>query len=112
MNNDRRKSIDAAIKSVEELKDTFDKLASAFEDARAVATELKEQVESIRDEEQEYYDNMPESLQSGEKGCSAESAVFALDEAISSLEELGDLDDLEITDIDSIITQLDDAKHQ
>ena len=29
---------------------------------------LKDEVETLRDEEQDYYDNMPESFQNGEKG--------------------------------------------
>lgn len=32
---------------------------------------LKDEVETLRDEEQDYYDNMPESFQGGEKGDKA-----------------------------------------
>lgn len=46
---------------------------------------LSSDVEMLRDEEQEYFDNMPESLQGGEKGDNAESAVSSLDSAVDSL---------------------------
>lgn len=56
--------------------------------------ELKSDIETLKDEEGEYYDNMPESLQGSEKGEKAEAAVSAfesamdsIDEALSSLEE-------------------------
>ena len=45
-------------------------------------------VEELKDEEQEYYDNMPESFQSGDKGQQAEQAVDTLDSAMQSLEEV------------------------
>lgn len=55
---------------------------------------LKAEIETIETEEQEYFDNMPESLQGGEKGQNAEIAIDALagavgyiDDAISNLEE-------------------------
>jgi hypothetical protein len=44
-------------------------------------------LESVRDEEQDTFDNMPESLQGGEKGSAMEEAVNNLDEAINSLDE-------------------------
>jgi hypothetical protein len=51
-------------------------------------TDLRRVIESTQEEEQEYFDNMPESLQSGEKGSKAEEAISALDEAITSLDEV------------------------
>lgn len=48
--------------------------------------DIKNQVEALRDEEQDYYDNMPESLQGGEKGDIATEAISQLDEAISNIE--------------------------
>lgn len=73
MNNDRRKQI-------EQVRNDLDG--------------LKADVESLRDEEQDYYDNMPESFQGGEKGDAAsdaianlEAAYDALDEALNALEE-------------------------
>lgn len=58
MNNDRRKRI---------------------QDAIAI-------LQYVLDEEQEAYDNMPESLQSSERGDNSQSAIDALDTAIGELE--------------------------
>lgn len=49
--------------------------------------ELSEELETIKDEEQDYYDNMPESLQGGEKGEAAQSAIDALENAKSEIEQ-------------------------
>ena len=58
--------------------------------AAAMIDEAKGILESCRDEEQEYYDNMPESFQDGEKGSAAQEAIDALEEAVSSLEDITD----------------------
>ncbi|TRB00441.1 MULTISPECIES: hypothetical protein [Rhizobium/Agrobacterium group] len=56
--------------------------------AAAMIDEAKAILETCRDEEQEYYDNMPESFQDGEKGSTAQEAIDALEEAVSSLEDI------------------------
>lgn len=48
-------------------------------------SELNDAIEVIREEEQEYYDNMPESFQGGEKGDAAQEAIGELENAISDL---------------------------
>lgn len=73
MNNDRRKQIEAAKA----------RLAEAME----IISEVRGDLETIRDDEQDYFDNMPESLQGGEKGERAEAAVSALEDVISALED-------------------------
>lgn len=50
--------------------------------------ELKEQIESHRDDEQAYFDAMPESLQSGDKGDAATEAVTYLETALEKLDEM------------------------
>ena len=49
--------------------------------------DLRSDVESIRDAEQDAYDNMPEGLQSSDRGERAQEAGDSLDNAISNLEE-------------------------
>lgn len=66
MNNNRRKQIQEAVQELEHIKSVF---------------------ENIRDEEQEYFDNMPENMQGGDKGQSSESAISSLDDVINSIEE-------------------------
>ena len=74
MNKDRRKEIQDIINRMAELESLRD--------------ELKEAIEAVRDEEQEYYDNMPEGLQGSDRGYAAEEAISNLDEAISALEDI------------------------
>lgn len=73
MNNTRRKAIRKVIEELEALSSRID---------------------DLRDEEQDYLDNIPENLQASERYSDAEtavdnldSAVNAVDEAISMLEE-------------------------
>lgn len=49
---------------------------------------VHDSLESLRDEEQEALDAMPESLQQGERGEKMSAIIDALDEAISGLASL------------------------
>jgi hypothetical protein len=48
---------------------------------------LKCEAEELAREEREYYDNMPESLQGGEKGEAADEAATNLESAVENLQE-------------------------
>lgn len=72
MNNNRRKQITALSEQLSTIKD---------------------ELENLMSEEQDYYDNMPEGIQAGEKGDKSEealgemqSAIDGIDDVISSLE--------------------------
>jgi hypothetical protein len=82
VNNARRKTIAAAQAAVADAVTLLEGAITALTDAR--------------DEEQEFYDNMPESFQTGDRGQAAEAAVDALTEAIDAIEELtgNDIDGL------------------
>ena len=67
MNNIRRKAI----------QEIMDKLE-----------DLKCDIESLRDEEQEAFDNLPEGIQASERGEAMESAAYNLDEAYESIESV------------------------
>lgn len=56
-------------------------------EAIAKIPEIITALETARDEETEFYDNMPENMQSGDKGEKASEAASALDDAINSLQE-------------------------
>lgn len=56
--------------------------------AGALIDEAKQILEQAQTDEQEYYDNMPESLQGGEKGNAAEAAADALQEAVDACDEV------------------------
>lgn len=65
MNNARRKSLIAAVELLNQ--------------AQSI-------IEECRDEEQEYYDNMPESFQNGERGEAALAAIDMMESALSEIE--------------------------
>lgn len=46
----------------------------------------KSDVENVKDEEQEAFDNLPESLQQGDRGQAMEQAIGTLEDALSELE--------------------------
>lgn len=48
---------------------------------------LSAQLGEIASEEQDYYDNMPESFQSGEKGEAAQATAEALQAAVDAIDE-------------------------
>lgn len=49
---------------------------------------IRADVEEIKDEEESYFDEMPENLQGGEKGEVAQNAIDELEEAITGLEDV------------------------
>lgn len=50
-------------------------------------TQAMNDLDEVRDEEEEYWENMPESLSTGEKGAAAEEAVMGLSDASALIEE-------------------------
>ncbi len=76
MNAERRKKINGLISALEQ---------------------IKADIESVADEERDYYDNMPENMQSGRMGCAAEEATNALDEAVNGIDDI-------VTNLDSAMT--------
>ncbi|EDH5631395.1 hypothetical protein CB172_13235 [Salmonella enterica subsp. enterica serovar Claibornei] len=69
MNNERRKRLAALSQQLSELKD---------------------EIQAVLDEEEEAFNNLPEGLQSGERGDSMQTDIASLDAAVSALEEAGD----------------------
>ena len=45
---------------------------------------IKSEIEEIRTEEEEYYNNMPEAFQDGDKGDRAQTVIEYLDEAMTA----------------------------
>ena len=81
MNNERRKNVATAKANFEAWRD---KLTALYEELE----EIKGMVEDARDEEQEYYDNMPEGFQNGEKGDAAQTCIDGLQSIADELDEL------------------------
>lgn len=86
MNKQRRKDIADLVK----------RLAAA----RSDVDEILSDIEAVKDEEQESFDNLPEGLQASEQGQATEAAVTALEEAHSALDDF---------DFDSIEGSLEEA---
>ena len=66
MNKNRRKDLERAIELLEEIKSI---------------------IETSRDDEQECFDNMPESLQYSERGEKMESAISEMEDALGYIED-------------------------
>lgn len=57
------------------------------EDIVARLSAVKGDLERIRDDEQGYYDNIPENLQSGQNATNSETASERIESALNSVEE-------------------------
>ncbi len=91
MNKQRRDSLAEAQKRLNALMTPdVQKAVVVLTKLRDEAEQIKADVQSITEEEQETYDNMPESLQSGERGQASCDALDKLSEADSALDELED----------------------
>ena len=64
-------------------KERRKRLAEAFEKIG----EVKEIIESVKDEGQEAYDNLPENFQNGERGEEMQGYIEMLDEAYGYLDD-------------------------
>lgn len=60
-----------------------------LEKALALIAQARDIIENCRDEEQEAFDNLPESIQYGEQGERMEGFIDILDTAIDELDEIG-----------------------
>jgi DNA repair exonuclease SbcCD ATPase subunit len=101
MNANRRKAIKLAISHLQGLKERLEKLSSELQDEKQV-------LEELRDEEQEYFDNMPEGLKNGEKGENAEASISALDSMCNELDSCETyLDDIN-SSLENAINSVDD----
>jgi DNA repair exonuclease SbcCD ATPase subunit len=78
MNNQRRKALAKISLRLQELQGLIDTLT--------------EDTETERDAEQEAFDNLPESLQEGERGQAMQAAIEALDEVCNGLSEFSPSD--------------------
>jgi flagellar biosynthesis chaperone FliJ len=87
MNKERRKEIDKAIAILTEISPKWD--------------EVREIIQLCGEGEREYYDNMNENLQGGDKGQQADNAATQLEEVHN---------EIDTCDIADLITKLEEAK--
>ena len=57
-------------------------------DVRKEIESCKENLQKILDEEQDYFDNMPENLQSSIRGSDSEDAIDTMENCIEDLENI------------------------
>lgn len=74
MNTRRRKAIGKAI------EDYLNKETAARE-------ELRDVLEAVKDEESDAYENLPESIQDGEKGEAMQDAISVLEDILLALDD-------------------------
>jgi len=74
MNNERRKEIAEAIKLLVKARDAYENAATILE--------------SCKDEEEEAFENLPEGLQSSDRGETMEQNVEYLQTAIDELDNI------------------------
>ena len=73
MNNARRKWLRSIVEQVETVHTNLETIKD-------------EDLESLRDEEQEAYDNLPYGIQESDRGCRMEDIISEMEDALSSLE--------------------------
>ena len=79
MNKQRRKELKEQIEKLDDIKKDLDALMGRLED-------VKTNIESIKDDEEMAYDNLPESLQDGEKGSLMQDAMNSMEDAIDGID--------------------------
>ncbi len=72
MNNDRRKALNALIGQIEEANSTLEN--------------IRDEIDSLKGEEEDGFNNLPEGLQQGERGQAMEEATNAMQEAYDALD--------------------------
>ena len=99
MNADRRKRLSALLADLQEtgLRAAMDNL-----------TNIRDELESIKSDEEEARDHLPDSLRDGEKGEKMAECIDAMDNALSTLGDLIDGFDFDL--LDEAFTNIDEAK--
>ncbi len=91
MNATRRKKIKDQIAEVEEIRSKMSALVER-------ANEISEVIQECIDEETEFLDDMSEKARDGEKGEKVQDGISALEEAMTGLAALEDIDFDQIVD--------------
>lgn len=99
MNKARRKELEPVISNLNEIQ--------GKDDLYACINDL----EKIRDDEQDYYDNIPENLQYSQRAEDSEAAIDNLEEALDLLNEAYDADTLDMNGnfVQEAIDRIEDA---
>ena len=63
-------------------------ISQRISDLTSEAETLRDALRDLCEEEQDYFDNMPEGLQGGERGESSQEAINQLEDAITTLDDM------------------------
>lgn len=102
MNKRRRKEL-------EQLKSEFEQVCSDVNEAVEKLEELKENIECLMEEEEEAYDNLPESLQESDKGEAMQTAIGYMVSAIDAADVVGASIDEAIQGFEDVYSAIQDA---
>ena len=97
MNKERRSALSEGLMNLENSIELFDVLKER------VARELSVIEDSLNDE-QDYFDNMPEGIQNSEKGEMAQEAIDKLQEAVDLVNEFLETE-VNYQEIDDLVSQ-------
>ena len=98
MNKTRRKELSEVVRALSAVKDK--------DDLYSIINEL----DSIKDDEQDYYDNIPENLQYSQRAEDSEQAIDNMDEALDLLNEAYNADEFDNELIQGAIDKIEDAR--
>lgn len=84
MGNKFGEGASVSVVNIDPPKSRADRLQAAF----AMISDMRSEIEQLRDEMQEWYDSLPENLQSGEKADQIQQAIDSLEDIIGEVENL------------------------
>lgn len=87
MNKERRKRLENLIEEIETAQSV---LLDAVDNFKANIDAVTNELTSIRDDEEDAFSNMPESLQQGDKGQASEAATDKMNEAEGVMDDATD----------------------
>lgn len=100
MNKARRKELGEVIRALNEVCDKED-LSSIIDD-----------LDNIKYEEEDYYNNIPENLQSSQRADDSETAIYNMEDALTLLNEAYDMEEFDKNTelIKEAIDKIEDAR--
>ena len=113
MNKERRKRLTELRQKMStaispEMQRKIDEVVEILEGLGGSLAEIREGIESVRDDETEAKDNRPETMQGDEVDDLMQTGIDFLEEAISKLEEV----EGEVTEVSELKTKIEDLVEQ
>lgn len=99
MNKSRRNELSKIIRRLNAIRDKEDLYG------------LIDELDTLKDEEQDYYDNIPENLQNSQRAQDSEQAIDNLEEALDLLNEVYDADEIDDDLIQQAINKIEEASY-